>query len=129
MIEDLIYKEQDDVVCIFHRQLYYDFLYKYVTEVLKEKIDEESNKHFLKVLSDMTTFEDVALITMEFSSFWMYMIMGKLKDGYAEYNIVNHPLMNEGIFQFQKRFFVENNIEGFIEEVLPDGSFKKSCWL
>ncbi len=128
MIEDLIYKDQDDVVCIFHRQLYYDFLYKYVTEVLKEKIDEESNKHFLKVLSNMTTFEDVALITMEFNSFWMYKIMGKLKDGYAEYNKVDFS-KNKEIFDYEDIFFAENNIEGFIEEVLPDGSFKKSCWL
>ena len=128
MIEDIIYKDQDDVVCIFHRQLYYDFLCKYVKEVLKEKIDEESNKHFLKVLSDMTTFEDVALITMEFNSFWMYMIMGKLKDGYAEYNKVDYS-KNKEIFDYEDIFFVENSIEGFIEEVLPDGSFKKSCWL
>lgn len=128
MIEDLIYKEQDDVVCIFHRQLYYDFLCKYVTEVLKENIDEEPNKHFLKVLSAMTTFEDVALITMEFSSFWMYMIMGKLKDGYAEYNKVNSS-KNKEIFDYEDIFLAENNIEGFIEEVLPDGSFKKSRWL
>ena len=95
---------------------------------MKEKIDEESNKHFLKVLSDMTTFEDVALITMEFNSFWMYMIMGKLKDGYAEYNKVDYS-KNKEIFDYEDIFFVENSIEGFIEEVLPDGSFKKSCWL
>ena len=128
MEKDLFFIDQDNVNCVFHRKLYHHFLCNYVTDIFGEKLDEESNKHFLKIVSDMTTFEDVALITMEFNSFWMYMIMGKLKNGYAEYNKVD-SFKNKKIFEYEDIFLVENNIGGFIEEVLPDGSFKKSGWL
>jgi hypothetical protein len=128
MERDLFFTDQDNVDCVFHRQLYHNFLCNYVTDIFGEKLDEESNKHFLKIVSDMTTFEDVALITMEFNSFWMYMIMGKLKNGYAEYNKIDYN-KNEKIFEYEKIFLTENKIEGFVEEILLNGSFKKSVWL
>lgn len=129
MERDLFFIDQDNVNCVFHRKLYHHFLCNYVINIFGEKLDEESNKHFLKLLSKMTTFEDIVIITQEFSSYWMYMIMGKLKNGYAEYNKVDHPSTNEGIFQYEKRFLIENKVRGFIEEILPNGGFKASVWL
>ena len=128
MNADLFFKDQDNVDCIFHRQLYHDFLCNYVISIFGEKLDEESNNHFVKFLSEMTTFEEIAIITHEFNSFWMYKIMGKLKNGYTEYNKVDFK-KNQEIHDFEEAFLLENNIDGFIEEVLLNGSFKKSVWL
>ncbi len=128
MERDLFFIDQDNVNCVFHRKLYHHFLCNYVINIFGEKLDEESNNHFIKFLSEMTTFEEIAIITHEFNSFWMYKIMGKLKNGYAEYNKVDFK-KNEEIHNFGEAFLLENNIEGFIEEVLPNGSFKASVWL
>lgn len=54
--------------------------------------------------------------------------MGKLKNGYAQYNKVDFK-KNEEIHNFGGAFFLENNIEGFIQEVLPNGGFNASVWL
>ena len=70
------------------------------------------------------------VVTSEFGNvYYIDPLSIKRTESIVSYTQLTNYSKNKEIFDYEDIFFVENSIEGFIEEVLPDGSFKKSCWL
>ena len=95
--------------------------------VFEQKLDINKHIGILNILSTLEDSRDVAYTTHESSSYWIYHMMGKLENGYAEYNQMD-PKKNEEIGTFYVKFLSDNKIFGFIEEIHSDG-LKKSGWL
>jgi hypothetical protein len=124
---DSVFTDSENINYVFHRTLYYEFLCKCITDIFEQKLDKDKHIGILNILSTLEDSRDVAYTTHEIHSYWIYLMMGKLENGYAEYNQMD-PKKNEEIYNFYVKFLSDNKIYGFIEEIHSDG-LKNSGWL
>lgn len=86
MEKDFFFTDSESINYVFHRILYYEFLCKCITDIFEQKLDKDKHFGILNLLSTLEDSRDVGHITHEIDSYWIYLMMGKLQNGYADYN-------------------------------------------